>query len=217
MKPTITAQKHYDRLAESGHGRNDPPVMQDYMARWDGPVFYEALGDLSGKDVLEAGVGTGRIAHQVLKRGCRSLTGLDISPKTIAAAKADLADFDNVELVISDIIDFVRAESFDVAISVLTFMHVQDKPLALQHIVDALRRGGSLVLSIDNASDSLDFGDWEVDLYPWPPERYVEVLTDLGCTVDPLVSLIDTWLAPNGKKSETYGQPIATLIKARKP
>lgn len=217
MKPTITAQEHYDRLAESGHGRDDPPTMQEYMARWDGPLFFRALGDLNGKDVLEVGVGGGRIARRVLKLGCSSLTGLDISPKTIAVAEADLAGFSSVELVLADIAEFARPESFDVAFSVLTFMHIPDKRLALQHIVDALRCGGCLVLSIDKASDSLDFGDWKVALHPWPPERYVEVLTDLGCTVDPLVPLIDTWSPPNGKKSKTSGLPIATLIKARKP
>jgi SAM-dependent methyltransferase len=191
--------------------------MQKYMARWDGPLFCEALGDLSGKDVLEVGVGCGRIARQVLKRGCRSLTGLDISPKTIAAAKADLAEFANVELVLADIMDFARPESFDVAFSVLTFMHVQNKRLALQHMVDALRRGGYLVLSIDNASDALDFGDWKVALHPWPPEQYAELLNMIGCETDPLVPLIDTWSGPNVKRTETYGKAIATLIKARKP
>lgn len=216
MKPTITAQEHYDRLAASGHGRDDPPAMQKYMLRWDGPLFYEALGDLYGKDVLEVGVGGGRIARQVLKLGCRSLTGLDISPKTIAVAEADLAEFSNVELVLADIGEFARLESFDVVFSVLTFMHVQNKRLALQHIVDALRSGGCLILSIDNASDSLDFGDWQVALHPWPPEKYAEVLNNLGCTVDQPIPLIDTWSAPNGTKSETYGQAIATLIKAQK-
>ena len=216
MKPTITAREHYDRLAESGNGRNDPPFLQEYMARWDGPLFFQALGDLSGKDILEVGVGCGRIARQLLKRGCRSLTGLDISSKTIAAAGEDLAEFSNVELLLADISDFVRPSCFDAAISVLTFMHIQDKQLALQHVVDTLRYEGRLVLSVDNASDSLDFGDWNVDLHPWSPEQYAEVLTNIGCEVDPLVPLIDTWTRPNGKKSETYGQTIATLVTARK-
>ncbi len=78
MKETITAREHFDRLADAGHGRNDPPVMQSYMARWDGPQFYEMLGDLTEKDVLEVGCGVGRIAREVLKRGCRRFTGLTI-------------------------------------------------------------------------------------------------------------------------------------------
>jgi SAM-dependent methyltransferase len=216
MKPTITAREHYDRLAESGHGRDDPPFMQEYMARWDGPPFWKAIGDVREKDVLEVGIGCSRIARQVLKHGCRSLTGLDISPKTIAAAKADLAEFPNVELVLADINDFVRPESFDAAFSVLTLMHVQDKQRALQNVVDSLCPGGHLVLSIDNASDSLDFGNWTVKLYPWAPERYAQVLSSIGCEVADPIPLIDTWVTPKGKKSETFGQEIATLVKATK-
>lgn len=216
MKPTITAQEHYDRLAESGHGRNDPPVLQNYMARWDGPLFFEALGDLGGKSVLEVGVGCGRIARQVLTRGCRRLTGLDISQKTIAAAEADLAEFSNVEFVLADITDFTRPNSFDLAFSVLTFMHVEDKQTALQNVVDALRPGGHVVLSIDDAFDSLNFGDWAITLYPWTPERYAEVLDSIGCEVAELIPLIDTWVGPKGKKSDTYGKQIATLVNATK-
>jgi SAM-dependent methyltransferase len=216
MKPTITAREHYDRLAESGHGRDDPLLMQEYMARWDGPPFWDAVGDLSGKDVLEVGVGCGRIACQVLKRGCHSLTGIDISAKTIAAAKADLAEVANVELVLADIAEFARPESFDAVLSVLTFMHVEDKHTALRNVVDALRPGGRAVLSIDNASDLLDIGDWTVPLHPWPPERYAEVLTDTGCEVEQPIPLIDTWVGPNGSKSDTYGEAVATLIKAIK-
>jgi len=88
-----------------------------------------------------------------LRHVCHSLTGLDIFPKTIVAAKADLAEFSNVEIVQADIREFARPESFDVVFSVLTFMHVQDKRLALQCIVDPLRRGGRLILSIDTGSN----------------------------------------------------------------
>ncbi len=214
MKPAITALEHYNRLAESGNGRDDPPVMQEYMARWDGPPFWDALGDLKGKDFLEVGIGCGRIARQLLKQGCRSLTGLDFSPGTIAAAKEDLAEFPNVDFVLSDISDFVRPGCFDAAFSVLTMMHIQNKKRALQNIVDSLRPGGHLVLSIDRASDSLDFGLWSVTLYPWAPERYAQLLSSIGCKVADPVPLIDRWVSPDGEKSDTYGQEIASLVKA---
>ena len=65
MKPSISAGEHYDRLAEAGHGRDDPPCMRQYMARWDGPPFFDAPADPRGKDILEIGVGDGRIARQL--------------------------------------------------------------------------------------------------------------------------------------------------------
>ena len=217
MKPTISTEEHYDRLAEAGHGRNDPQILLEYMARWDGPLFWNAIGDLKGKDVLEVGVGVGRIARQVLGLGCGSFVGLDISSRTIAAVQEDLAEFTNASFVLGDIADFVLPESLDVVCSVLTFMHIQDKRLALKNIVDSLRPGGCVILSIDKAADSFSFQDWKIDLYPWSPEQYAEVFRDLGCETEPLIPLVDRWESPSREKDETYGTTIATLVKARKP
>ena len=216
MRSTLSAKEHYDRLAEAGHGRSDPPFLQEYMARWDGPLFHDTLGDLREADVLEAGVGIGRVARQVLERGCRLLTGVDISPKTLAAAKEELAEFANLELVLADIAEFRREGSYDLAYSVLTFMHVEDKPKALENIVASLRPAGRLVLSIDQPSDSIDFGEWTVALSPWLPEQYVAALARVGCEVAEPMPLIDSRTAPDGKRSDTYGECVATLISGVK-
>ena len=119
--------QHYDRLAEMGHWRNDSPAMLRYMARWDGPLFFELLGNTKEKDMLEIGIGNGRIARQVLLLGCQTLTGLDISSKTITATKSDMAEFSNLECVVCDIGLFHRQKCFDIAYSVLTFMHIRTK------------------------------------------------------------------------------------------
>ena len=216
MKPILTAQEHYDRLAEMGNDVNDPPAALEYMSRWDGPPFWNAIGDSREKDILEIGIGTGRIARLILEHGCRNLTGLDISPKTIEVASSRLSNFANAELILADIAEFCQPGSFDIACSVLTFMHIQDKVKALGNIVNSLRPGGYLVLSIDNASDSFDFGDWVIPLFPWAPERYTQVLGSIGCEIADPIPLIDKWIDSHGKKSETYGQEIATLIKATK-
>ncbi|OPX31078.1 MAG: hypothetical protein B1H09_03825 [Gemmatimonadaceae bacterium 4484_173] len=212
MKPTISAREHYDRLADAGNGRNDPPFLQEYMTRWDGPLFYDALGDLGDADVLEVGIGTGRIARQILQRGCRHLTGLDISPKTLAAAREELAGFTNLQLILTDVAEFRRDMSFDAACSVLTFMHIQNKPQALQNIVASLRTGGRVVLSIDQPSDRIDFGEWTVELSPWLPKQYAKALEDAGCDVAEPVPLIDSYTDPDGKHLDTYGECVATLV-----
>ena len=42
---------------------------------------------------MEIGVGTGRIAKNILAEGCQSFTGIDISPRTIKRAKENLKCF----------------------------------------------------------------------------------------------------------------------------
>jgi hypothetical protein len=48
--PIVTAFEHHQQCIDEG---NDPfednAEMQSYMARWDGPPFFELLGDLSGR------------------------------------------------------------------------------------------------------------------------------------------------------------------------
>ena len=214
MKPKLTAREHYDRLAKMGNDINDPPDALSYMARWDGPPFWDAIGDPRGKDVLETGVGTGRLALQLLEKRCRSFTGLDISPLTIEAAGNRLNGFSNVRLILGDISEFRRPCGFDIAYSVLTFMHVQDKAKALENMVGSLRPGGKLVLSLDMASDTFDFGQWEVPLFPWEPELYIQTLESLGCDMSEPIPLVDRWRDSSGGVSDTFGKVIATLISA---
>ena len=54
---------HYDLLiAEGNDPVHDPPALKEYMDRWDGSAFLEALQLSTEKTVLEIGVGTGRLA-----------------------------------------------------------------------------------------------------------------------------------------------------------
>ncbi len=53
MPFTLSSKEHYNRLAAEGNGWNAPPTLLAYMARWDGPAFFEMLGDVTGLDVLE--------------------------------------------------------------------------------------------------------------------------------------------------------------------
>jgi SAM-dependent methyltransferase len=215
--PIVPTREHYDRCIDEGIDPcEDDSLLQRYMARWDGARFFELLGDLKGKTVLEVGVGTGRLARRVLARRCARFTGIDLSPKTIARARRNLSTFANVELLVANIEGFTRLETYDVAYSVLTFMHIANKAQALANIVAALQPGGHVVLSIDRAKDWLEFGNRRVKLYPKAPAAYTRWLRSLGCDVERPMPLIDMWVDAEGRRSETFGRPIATLVRATK-
>lgn len=215
--PIVDALTHYERLIEEGHDVfYDGKILQEYMARWDGEPFFNALGDLKGKNVLEIGVGTGRIARQILDRGCGHFTGIDISPKTIELAKKNLSSYQNIELIAADCNSFMRERTFDVAYSVLTFMHIEKKKQTLTNVIGSLKIGGCVVLSIDNCGEWFDYGIRKMKLYPASSEDYMNWLQELGCHVKPPVDLIDRFVLPSDEKSETYGKRIAVIIKAIK-
>jgi len=158
---------HYDLLIDENNDPfRDPPALQDYMDQWDGQPFMDAMKLDRTKCVLEIGVGTGRIAAKAAPH-CLQLTGIDISPKTIARAKENLSGFRNIELICADFARFPFDRTFDVVYSSLTMMHFEDKRQILAKVASLLRDGGIFCLSIDkNQSEYIDMGTRKIRIYP---------------------------------------------------
>ena len=171
---------HYDLLIdEDNDPYRDPPALQAYMDNWDGQPFLDALELTRDKSVLEIGIGTGRLAARTAPR-CARLTGIDLSPKTIARARENLAGHPNIELICDDFLTHSFPEIFDVIYSSLTLMHIADKAQFLRRAASLLRPGGILVLSLDkNQSDFLDMGTRALLVYPDTPERIIPLLGSL--------------------------------------
>jgi methylase of polypeptide subunit release factors len=92
----------------------DSEEMKEYMKKWDGQSFLNAMELDLTKAVLEAGVGTGRIAINVVPY-CRSFTGIDFSTKTIERAKINLA-YENVILICDDFLKYDFTSKYDVVL-----------------------------------------------------------------------------------------------------
>ncbi len=168
--------KHYDMLIEEN---NDPVYdseeMKEYMKKWDGQSFLNAMELDLTKAVLEVGVGTGRIAINVVPY-CRSFTGIDFSTKTIERAKINLA-YENVILICDDFLKYDFTSKYDVVYSSLTFMHFKNKKDTILKIYDLINENGRFVLSIDkNQSSTINNGNRIIEIYPDDPlaiEKYI--------------------------------------------
>ena len=146
------------------------------------PRISRTLNLSPDKQVLKIGVGTGRLAARTAPL-CARLTGIDLSPKTIARARENLAGFSNIHLIGGDFLTHPLDTRFDVVHSSLTLMHFEDKAAFLRKAASLLRPGGRLVLSLDkNQSDILDMGTRRLRIYPDTPERLLPLLGDLHLT-----------------------------------
>ena len=165
---------HYDLLVEENNDPfRDPPVLQKYMDSWDGQAFLDLMELDQSKTVLEIGVGTGRLAAKTAGR-CRHLTGIDISPKTIARAGENLQHFLNISLICADFMDYPFTETFDVIYSSLTMMHFEDKKTMIGKAASLLNNNSLFCLSIDkNQSEWIDTGSRRIRVYPDTPERTI--------------------------------------------
>ena len=111
-----------------------------------------ALSGVRGGDALDLGCGPGRHAIPLARRGFR-VTAVDLSAfhLTKARERAEAAQA-AVEFVQSDMRAFVRADAFDLAVSLFTSFGYFEDPLddlrVLRHVHQSLRPGGVLVMDV---------------------------------------------------------------------
>ena len=175
---------HYDLLIDENNDPfRDPPILQEYMSQWDGGRFIEVMELTKNKKVLEIGIGTGRIAVKVAPF-CMTLTGIDISPKTIERAKENLKEYKNISFICDDFSDYQFDGTFDVIYSSLTMMHFRDKKQVVTKIDTLLNKGGIFCLSIDkNQGEYIDMGTRKVRVYPDTLDNMTSIIKETEMSV----------------------------------
>ena len=168
---------HYDLLIEENNDPfQDPPELKEFMNKWDGQIFIDALQLDKNKKVLEIGLGTGRIAVKVAPY-CKRLTGIDLSPKTIQRAKENLKAYSNISFVNADFVSYEFKEKFDVIYSSLTMMHFENIKQVIFKVVSLLKANGIFCLSIDkNQSEYIDMGNRKIKIYPDNPSDILDII-----------------------------------------
>lgn len=156
-------QEAADLLAKNRH--NFPSVelsVTDGYATWaeqydteknplifmEEPVMLSLLGEIVGKDVLDAACGTGRWALRMAGLGAR-VWGMDATAAMLAIAqakqencshKADFLQGDVTKLPFAD-------ASFDLVTCALALSHVADLKSAISEFARVLRPGGRVLIS----------------------------------------------------------------------
>lgn len=177
-------REHYDLLIEEG---NDPIFDSDelleYMNKWDGEIFLNELSVNAESDVLEIGVGTGRLARKVAPR-CRHFTGIDFSEKTAKRAAEHLSDIGNVSIICDDFLTYPFFQKFDFIYSSLTWMHIKDKSFAAAKVSRLLKSGGRFILSVDKSSRKIiSMGNREIPVYPDNPRELCKDMKQAGMNI----------------------------------
>lgn len=177
--------KHYDLLIDEGNDAfRDPPVLQEYMNKWDGQDFIDSMALDKEKTVLEIGIGTGRIAGKVALH-CLRLTGIDISQKTIERAKINLRTHNNIDFICADFLQYPFAYTYDIIYSSLTMMHFENKQKVIEKVDSLLKRGGKFCLSIDKSqSEYIDMGDRKLRVYPDTVDSITSLISKTAMKID---------------------------------
>ncbi|PKM63337.1 MAG: hypothetical protein CVU97_00765 [Firmicutes bacterium HGW-Firmicutes-21] len=182
---TDEVRNHYDSLIDENNDPvYDPQPARDYMDKWDGWEFIDELQLTSEKDVLEIGIGTGRLAIKVGNK-CKHLTGIDLSPKTIDRATQNLAVFTNTTLICDDFMKHSFDKHFDVIYSSLTFMHIEDKTAAIKKVASLLKPNGRFVLSVSKSQNKyIDYSVRKICVYPDNPDEICGYIKSAGLLLE---------------------------------
>ena len=173
--------RHYDALvAEGNDPARDPEPLRSYMDRWDGAPFLKELSLTPQSNVLEIGVGTGRLALRVRPK-CNTFTGIDFSPQSILRAVENLGQGAPAVLICDDFLQFDFRCTYHVIYSSLTFFHISRKGDAIAKVASLLKDGGRFVLSLDrNPADRLVYEDRHLPLYPDDPAGILSLCSAAG-------------------------------------
>jgi 2-polyprenyl-3-methyl-5-hydroxy-6-metoxy-1,4-benzoquinol methylase len=113
------------------------------------PPMLELLGDVSGLRVLDAGCGSGYLSRVLAARGAR-VTGIDIAPRLVAAARArdPGGEIDYRVADLSQPVDGLTG--FDAVASYMVLNDVRDYRGFAAQLAAAAKPDGRLVLALNN-------------------------------------------------------------------
>ncbi|MEN5081863.1 class I SAM-dependent methyltransferase [Bosea sp. TWI1241] len=144
------AQNIYDDPAFFAGYSQLPRQVHGLAAAPEWPAVRALLPDLAGKAVVDLGCGFGWFARWAREQGAAAVTGLDVSARMIARAKA-LTEDPAIAYEIADLetLDLAPA-AFDFAYSALAFHYIADFGRLVRMIRRALRPGARLVFTIEH-------------------------------------------------------------------
>jgi len=136
-----TAQKFYDVVGSA----------LDLLAIFEDAPRQRAVNKLNLRDcnVIEFGLGTGRVAEDLIVKNCLSYTGLDISTRMTQLAQERLAKYPSASVICTDATEFKRSKSkFDIVCSfyLIDLLSLEDSRKLLDVAYDCLVDNGIICL-----------------------------------------------------------------------
>lgn len=101
----------------------------------------------AGQDVLDVACGTGVVFPHYLKRGVKSVTGIDISPEMAKIADRKYADQPTVRVVCGDVEEAAFDRLFDRVVVYNAFPHFPDGRRLVGRLAGLLKPGGRLSIA----------------------------------------------------------------------
>ena len=154
-----------------------------YNAHYDRPACLALLGDVRGRDVLDAACGPGWYASELERRGAR-MTAFDQSPRMVELTRIAVPGAALRVHDLNDPIHWLRDDSVDLVLFALALEYLDNRVAALRELRRVLRPDGALVLSRQHPT-----ADWLCNGGSYFDVRVIEEVWSKGWR-------LRYWLAP---------------------
>jgi SAM-dependent methyltransferase len=119
------------------------PVHEEQFRRWTVPL---QPADWRGKRILDGGCGIGRNSFWPLRDGAASALLIDVDDRSLARARANLADFPQAEIRFHSLYEPIEPGDFDIAFSIGVVHHLASPEKAVQRLAEAVKPGGKVLV-----------------------------------------------------------------------
>jgi ubiquinone/menaquinone biosynthesis C-methylase UbiE len=144
--------EHYDSIAQEYQESKDLPIRW-YIERY---TYFQMLGDVTGKSILDLACGEGWYTRQLKKKGAAVVIGVDISEQMIKLAKQKEAQHKlNIDYIVADVMGLGKIGDFDLVVAsyLLNYAPTEAQLLKMcQTIFINLKEGGRFV-TVNNNSE----------------------------------------------------------------
>ncbi|PER47811.1 SAM-dependent methyltransferase [Bacillus thuringiensis] len=177
------------------------------------PVFFQLIGHVQEKQILDLGCGDAKFGAELLEKGCYSYTGIEGSKLMCEKAKKQLEN-KNGSVHFLNLKDYTYPSStFDLVTSRLALHYIEHLDTILQNVFQTLKTNGTFIFSVQHLVITSSFESlqtsgkrtsWLVDDYfklgkrvePWidqevikyhrTTEEYFTLLQQAGFTITSL-------------------------------
>ncbi|QES51451.1 SAM-dependent methyltransferase [Streptomyces venezuelae] len=151
----------YDSFAGAYAAENENNLVN---AHYERPAMLALAGDVVGRQILDAGCGSGPLTAALRDRGA-VVTGIDTSVEMVALARRRLGD--NADLHVADLRDPLPFADgvFDDVVASLVLHYLEDWGPTLAELRRVLRPGGRLLASVDHPFVAYTIQDPRADYF----------------------------------------------------
>lgn len=128
--------------------RRSPTTLSDFTGR---PAVFDACRNVSGKLVLDLGCGEGYCARELIKKGAKSVHGIDISENMIEAANFAKNNHEAMNFEVGNITSLPKQSAhYDIAIGVFVYNYLNKNQTAqsFREVFRVLKEGGKFIFSV---------------------------------------------------------------------